>query len=226
MCEYSQVRIYLLYKCGLGLCRVFCVCTILTGHVNMTNECRGVLLVASYMCPLRTQVSMTVDCPLGRVPPPQVRYRPRRVPGLPIRDCARSCNNCGHTRPQMNTIDVSRKILFDRLYLVSGMSTFGPWVNYPYSPTTPTVHSTTISRFLCIFFPRMAPHFFGHHDSPSNLAKSRYPPPESAFNWHGASAGHNLFILLTISGASLMLYVKPWQQPWPCQSPVALPWVL
>ena len=25
------------------------------------------------------------------------------------------------------------------------------------------------------FFPRMAPHFFGHHNSPSNLAKSRYP---------------------------------------------------
>jgi len=41
---------------------------------------------------------------------------------------------------------------------------------------TPTVHSTTISRFLCNCFPRMAPQFFGHHDSPSNLAKSRYPP--------------------------------------------------
>ena len=27
-----------------------------------------------------------------------------------------------------------------------------------------------------IFFARMAPHFFHFHDSPSNLAKSRYPP--------------------------------------------------
>jgi len=25
-------------------------------HVNLTSECRGVLLVTSYMCPLRTQV--------------------------------------------------------------------------------------------------------------------------------------------------------------------------
>jgi len=48
-------------------------------------------------------------------------------------------------------------------------------LNCPYAPTTPTVHSTTISRFLCNFFPRIAPHFFGHHDSPRNLAKSRYP---------------------------------------------------
>ena len=39
---------------------------------------------------------------------------------------------------------------------------------------TPTVHSTTISRFPGNFFPRTAPHFFGHHDSPSNLAKSRF----------------------------------------------------
>jgi len=55
------------------------------------------------------------------------------------------------------------------------MGTFGPWVNCPYAPTTPTVYSTIISRFSCNFFPRMAPNFFGHHDSSSNLAESRYP---------------------------------------------------
>ena len=32
-----------------------------------------------------------------------------RVPGLPIRDCARGCNNCVHTCPQMNAIDVTKK---------------------------------------------------------------------------------------------------------------------
>jgi len=32
-----------------------CVHTILTGLANLTNECRGLLLVTSYMCPLRTR---------------------------------------------------------------------------------------------------------------------------------------------------------------------------
>ena len=109
-------------------------------------------------------------------------FSTKRVQGLPIRDCTRDCNNCGHTRPQMSAIYVTEKILFERLYLVSGMGTFGPWVSCPYAPTTPTVHPTTICRFPCNFFPRMAPHFFGHHDSPSNLAESQYPfhePPSS-----------------------------------------------
>jgi len=48
------------------------------------------------------------------------------VPGLPIRDCARGCNNCVHTRVQMSAIDVTKKKLFERLYLVPGMGTFGP----------------------------------------------------------------------------------------------------
>ena len=113
-----------------------------------------------------------------------------RVPGLRIRDCTRDCNNCVHMRAQISAIDVTKKILFQRLYLVSGMSTFGPWVDCPYAPTTPTIHNTTISRNLCNFFPRMAPHFFGHHDLPSNLAKSLYPRrvPFATRNAHAISA--------------------------------------
>ena len=42
-------------------------------------------------------------------------------------------------------------------------------------PHTPTLHSTTVVRFLWNSFPRMAPHFCGQHDSPSNLAKSQFP---------------------------------------------------
>jgi len=74
-----------------------------------------------------------------------------RVPGLPIRawDCARGYNNCGHTQLQMSAIDVTVKIILERLYLVPGIGTFGPWVNFPYAPTTPTVYSTNIARFLC-----------------------------------------------------------------------------
>jgi len=102
--------------------------------------------------------------------------------GLPVRDCARSCNNREHTRTQLSAIDVTIKAFFERLYLVLGMGTFGPWVNCPYALTTPTVHSSTISRFPCNFFPQMAPQFFCHHDSPSNLVESRYPPcPSSRF---------------------------------------------
>jgi len=79
----------------------------------------------------------------------------------------------------MSAIDVTAKTFFKRhcnsLDLVLGLRKIAPWVNCPYVPTTPTVHSTTISRFPCNFFPQLAPHFFGNHDSPSNLAKSRYP---------------------------------------------------
>ena len=53
----------------------------------------------------------------------------------------------------MNAMDVTEKILFERLYLVAGMGTLGLWVNYPYALTTPNVHCTTISWFLCNFFP-------------------------------------------------------------------------
>ena len=76
----------------------------------------------------------------------------------------------------MNAIHVTLKETFERLYLVPELGTFGPQDNCPYAPTTPTVHTPAISRFLCNFFPRMAPHFFCHHDSPSNLAETRYPP--------------------------------------------------
>jgi len=72
--RFPKVQISLLYVCGLSLYRVLCVYTILTGHANLTNECRGVLLVSLYMCPLRTKVQMTValDCQIGRVRPAQV----------------------------------------------------------------------------------------------------------------------------------------------------------
>ena len=44
-----------------------------------------------------------------------------RVPGLPIRDCARGCNNCVHTRAQMSAIDVTEKTFL----LVLELGTFG-----------------------------------------------------------------------------------------------------
>jgi len=77
---------------------------------------------------------------------------PGMVLRLSITDCARGCNNRGQSRPSISAIDVTGKTFFERLYLVSGLSTFGPCVKCPYAPTIPTVHCTTISQFLCNFF--------------------------------------------------------------------------
>jgi len=49
-----------------------------------------------------------------------------RVPGLSIRDCARGCSNCGHTRPQLSAIDLTEKTFFERLYLVLGLRKIAP----------------------------------------------------------------------------------------------------
>ena len=83
-----------------------------------------------------------------------------RVQGLPIRVCARGCINRGYIWLQLCAIDVTEKTFFERLYLVLGLRKIALCVNCPYAPTTPTIHCTTISRFLCNFFPRMSPHFF------------------------------------------------------------------
>jgi len=51
---------------------------------------------------------------------------------------AGSCNNRGPTWLKL-AIVVTAKTFFERLYLIPGMGTFGPRVNCPYAPTTPTV---------------------------------------------------------------------------------------
>ena len=69
------------------------------------------------------------------------------------------------------------KLFFERLYLVPGMGTFGPWVNCSYAPTTPTFHSTTISWFLCDFFFTNGPPFFW--SSRFTKQSGRVPVPSS-----------------------------------------------
>ena len=61
----------------------------------------------------------------------------RRVPGLPIRDCAKSCNNREHTETQLSAIHVTAKAFFERLYLVLRLNPFEPRVKCPYAPTPP-----------------------------------------------------------------------------------------
>jgi len=82
-----------------------------------------------------------------------------RVPGLPIGDCARDFNNCSHTQPQMSAIYVTGKIFFERLYLVSGMGTFGAEI------TVPCTHNSdhSVYNYFSIsvqFFSPNGPSFF------------------------------------------------------------------
>jgi len=98
-----------------------------------------------------------------------------RVPGLPIRECARGCNNREHTRTQLSAIDVTGKAFFERLYLVPGLSPSEPRVHCPYAPTPPPLVRQLFLDFRA-FFSHVAPHFLSAHDSPSNIAESRYPP--------------------------------------------------
>jgi hypothetical protein len=69
----------------------------------------------------------------------QTKYTtPARVPGLPIRDCARGCNNRAQMCSQLSAISVTAKTFFEHLYLVLGLRKIAPWVNCPYAPTTLT----------------------------------------------------------------------------------------
>jgi len=60
---------------------------------------------------------------------------PGRVPGLPIRDCARGCNNRAQMCAQLSAIDVTARTFFERLYLVLGLCKIAPWVKFSYAST-------------------------------------------------------------------------------------------
>jgi len=75
------------------------------------------------------------------------------------------------------------KTLFECLYLVLGLLAICALSQLSVCSHPPTIYSTTISRSPCNSFPRMAPQFFCHHESPSSLTESRYPKcrPEKSF---------------------------------------------
>jgi len=100
---------------------------------------------------------------------------PWRVPGLPIRDCAGSCNSSAHKRTTMSAIDVTVKTFFERVYLIPGLSPFEHRVKCPCAPTPPPYAQQLFLDFCEFCFPEWPLNFFCHHDSPSNLAESRYP---------------------------------------------------
>ena len=67
-------------------------------------------------------------------------------------------------------------------------------------------NSVLVSRFPCKIFPRMASQFFCLHDSPSNLAESRYPP------WRHLSSRESHFRLWFVHFIQRIFEGSAW--PW------------
>jgi len=103
----------------------------------------------------------------------------RRVPGLPIRNYAGSCNSSVHLCTHVNAIHVTAEKKLSVCIWFQNWAHLGPKSTVPMHPQPRPFTLQLFLDFLCNFFPRMAPQFFCHHDSPSNLAESRYPPRKS-----------------------------------------------
>ena len=87
-----------------------------------------------------------------------VYFSPKRsVWGYRVRNCVRISNNLVPRSIKVSTIDVTANKIF-----TFGSRTGHIWAlsPCPCSPTTPTVHSPTISRFLCKKFPEWPLNFF------------------------------------------------------------------
>jgi len=53
----------------------------------------------------------------------------------------------------VSVIDVTAKAFFERLYLISGLRQFAPFVTMPSAPTSPSLALRLILDFRAIFFP-------------------------------------------------------------------------
>ena len=75
-----------------------------------------------------------------------------RIPGLRIRECARSSNRCLPRCTKVSAIDVTVKTICERWYLVPVQGKFGQiWALSQLSVWShpPTAYSPAISQFLC-----------------------------------------------------------------------------
>ena len=97
-----------------------------------------------------------------------------RVPGLPIRECARGYNNCVHMRAQMSSIDVIKDTIWA---FVFGSRNGHIWALSQLSLCTHNSDYLYYNYFSISvkFSSQNGPRFCVHHDSPSHLAESRYP---------------------------------------------------
>jgi len=97
-----------------------------------------------------------------------------RVPGLPITNCAGSCNNLVPRDTKMSAKNVTPKVSFERSYWFQDSAHLSSESTIRFLPH-PHCYTTTISRFLYKFFRMWPLIFLSAHYSPSNLAKSWYP---------------------------------------------------
>jgi len=103
----------------------------------------------------------------------------KRVPGLPVTDCAVSSNNLAPWCPKVSAIDVTAQTIFERRFVFC----FWTYANLrPEStvPVHPHPHCSLYGKFSISvqFFPQVAPNLFVQHDSSSNLSESRYRRPQ------------------------------------------------
>ena len=69
------------------------------------------------------------------------------VPGLPVRDCAESYNSSVPRCAKVSTVDVMKKTIFERLYLVQGLGTLYLRVKCPYVLTPPPLTNHVFLNF-------------------------------------------------------------------------------
>jgi len=131
-----------------------------------------------------------------------------RVQGLPIGDCAGSSNNFMPRSAKLSAIDVTRKLFFERLYWFQDWDHLSPesTVRMPPHPHCSVDNYFSIS---VQFFSDVAVHFLSAHDSPSNLAKSRYSStlfapksegPKLAVEWPGGNSKQTWRGIVTLRG--------------------------
>jgi len=123
---------------------------------------------------------------------PSTHTVPVRVPELPIRDCAGSFNSCVPRRSKVSAMDVTAKTIFESLYLVLGLAPICALSQLSECSHTPPTPGQLFLDFCAIFFPAW-PLIFCQHDSPSNLADSRYPHP-GTIPWREQKSVQNRFV--------------------------------
>ena len=127
----------------------------------------------------------------------QKKWCRARLPGLPIRDCARSCNSSTPRCTKVSAIDMTAKTFFERLYLVLWLVLICALSQLSVCSHTPTVHATTISRFPCKFFPRIQTRQF--HSEPvepvHSIRRSRcYAPSDPAIASYPSGSSEPVFL--------------------------------
>jgi len=83
-------------------------------------------------------------------------------------------NNLVQGGAEVSAIDVPGNVIFERLYLVSGLRNVTLFVIMPLAPTSPPLGLQLFHDFRAIFVPSGLSIIFSGN-SPSNLAESRYP---------------------------------------------------